>query len=495
MALAPPRLSRPARIGAVLGPVLCAVVALWPTPAGLTAPAQAALAVLTLCVTWWLLTPVALPVTSLVGLALLPALGALPTAEALALFGNPSVFFVIGVFLVAAVMQRTGLSTRLTVLGLRRASSSEDVLCIAVLAVSWGLCWVVVSHAVAAIMLPIVLELVRALDLGPRSRTARRLLLSMAWGTVAGSNLTLLSSARATLALDLYGNWRSNAGLDADPIGFLAYSAGAAPVSLCSVIAAGIVLRVMFPPEGLDIEPAIVRLKERVVELGPTTQREWTTLTVVVVMVCAMVVAGPAWLGVVALLVSGSLFLLQVLRWEDAERDVNWGVALMYGGAIAVGGALDRTGATSWLADMLVPGGLGPWGTIAVIAALAAALTEVVSNAAVIAVVLPIALPLAVQAGLDPHLLVWLVPLSAGFAFVFPTSTPAMAMVFGTGYLRVRHTAGGALITLVSWAALLALARFVWPLVGLDVATGLDASSGHSVGSVSPADVVLEVQP
>lgn len=461
-----------AAFGAVMGPLLCAIIHMAPLPAGLTMEGKAALAVLSLCVMWWLFSPVALPVTSLMGLALLPALGALPTADALALFGNPSVFFVIGVFLVAAVMHRTGLSARLTLQGLRRASKSEDILCYGVLGLSWALCGVVVSHAVAAIMLPIVLQIIRALDLGPRSRTARRLLLSMAWGTVAGSNLTLLSSARATLALDLYSNWRANAGLDADPIGFMAYASGAAPVSLCSVLAAGIVLRLVFPPEGLDIAPAIQRLDEQVKDLGAMHRREWITLAVVVSMIVAMITAGPAWLGVVALIVSCTLFLLQVLRWEDAERYVNWGVALMYGGAIAVGGALDRTGATAWLAQTVLPDVMGPWTTVALIAILAAGLTEVVSNAAVIAVILPIALPLAVEAGLDPHLLVWLVPLSAGFAFILPTSTPAMAMVFGTGYLRVRHTAIGGVITLVSWGSLLAMAKFLWPLLGLEVQTG-----------------------
>jgi sodium-dependent dicarboxylate transporter 2/3/5 len=461
-----------AAFGAVAGPVLCFAIHVAPLPAGLTVQGKSALAVLALCVIWWLFSPVALPVTSLMGLALLPALGALPTADALALFGNPSVFFVIGVFLVAAVMHRTGLSLRLTLLGLRRASRSEDILCFGVLVLSWALCAVVVSHAVAAIMLPIVLEIIRALDLGPRSRTARRLLLSMAWGTVAGSNLTLLSSARATLALDLYSNWRTNAGLDADPIGFMAYASGAAPVSLCSMLAAGIVLRLSFPPEGLDIAPAVRSLNAKVKELGSMSQREWLTLSVVVGMVLAMVMAGPEWLSVVALIVSCTLFLLQVLRWEDAERYVNWGVALMYGGAIAVGGALDRTGATAWLADVLLPDTMGPWTTVALIAILAAALTEVVSNAAVIAVILPISLPLAMQAGLDPHLLVWLVPLSAGFAFILPTSTPAMAMVFGTGYLQVRHTAYGGVITVVSWACLLLMAAILWPLLGLEIPSG-----------------------
>ena len=462
-----------AAFGAVFGPLLCMTIHLAPLPAGLAPEGKSALAVLSLCVVWWLFSPVALPVTSLMGLALLPALGAMPTAEALALFGNPSVFFVIGVFLVAAVMHRTGLSMRITLLGLRRASKSEDILCFGVLGLSWALCSVVVSHAVAAIMLPIVLQIIRALDLGPRSRTARRLLLSMAWGTVAGSNLTLLSSARATLALDLYGNWRDNAGLEADPIGFIAYASGAAPVSLCSMLAAGIVLRLVFPPEGIDIAPAVERLNEKARELGSMQRREWLTLAVVFGMVVSMITAGPQWLGVVALIVSCILFLLQVLRWEDAERYVNWGVALMYGGAIAVGGALDRTGATSWLAEVMLPDAMGPWTTVALIAILAAALTEVVSNAAVIAVILPISLPLAVQAGLDPHLLVWLVPLSAGFAFVLPTSTPAMAMVFGTGYLQVRHTMVGGVITLVSWISLLVMAAIVWPLLGLEIPSGV----------------------
>ena len=468
-----PRLSPVAAFGAVAGPLVCAAIYMAPVPLGLTVEGKSALAVLSLCVVWWLLSPVALPVTSLVGLALLPALGALPTADALALFGNPSVFFVIGVFLVAAVMHRTGLSSRLTLLGLRRASTSEDVLCWGVLGLSWALCSIVVSHAVAAIMLPIVLQIIRALDLGPRSRTAKRLLLSMAWGTVAGSNLTLLSSARATLALDLYANWRANAGLPPDPIGFTDYALGSAPISVCSMLAAGLVLRLMLPPEGHDIAPAIARLDEQVRELGSVQRREKLTLLVIAGMVVSMVTAGPQWLGVVALLTSGALFLLQVLRWEDAERYVNWGVALMYGGAIAVGGALDRTGATQWLAEVMLPDGLGPWSTVALVALLAAGLTEVVSNAAVIAVILPIALPFAVSAGLDPHLLVWLGPLSAGFAFVLPTSTPAMAMVFGTGYLRIRHTSMGAMITLISWAALLLLAGTLWPLLGLDVTPGV----------------------
>lgn len=458
---------RSTAIALVLGPWLCALIRIAPTPEGLTEPGQAALAILALCVTWWLGTPVALPVTSLVGLALLPVLGALPTAEALALFGNPAVFFVIGVFLVAAVLFQTGLSTRVTLLGLRRFSGSEDALCYAVTGLSWGLCSLMVSHAVAAIMLPIVLELIRALDLGHNSRTARRLLLGMAWGTVAGSNLTLLSSARATLGLELYDAFLLDAGVADAPVGFLQFTWGAAPVSFISVVLAAVVLRMSFPPEGLSIAPAITRLDTKVRELGPMKSMEWYVLGGVFLMIACMVGFGPKWMGIVALLATGVLFALQALTWEDAEKYVNWGVVLMYGGAIAVGTALYKTGATAWLADTLMPDGLGPWTTLGGVALLSTAFTEIVSNSAVMAVVLPVALPLAEQVGLDPRSFAYFVPISAGFAFMLPTSTPAMAMVFGTGYLRIRHTLPGLIVSVLSLVSLVLLARFLWPLIGM----------------------------
>lgn len=452
------------------GIALCALVMLAPTPEGLTAPGQAALAVLALCVVWWLFTPVELPVTSLVGLALLPTLGALAVPETMALFGNQAVFFVIGVFLIASVMAQTGLSTRLALVVLRRFARSEDALCIMVLLLSWALCAVVVSHAVAALMLPIVLGIIRALDLGPRSRTARRLLLSMAWGTVCGSNLGLLSSARASLALTFYDNFREKSAMDHAAIDFADYSAASAPVSLCAVVFVAFALRWMFPPEGLALTPAIRGLDAQVREMGRMSRREWLTLLTVVAMVVTMVLSGAGYLSVVALLFSGVLFALKVLSWDDAVRYVNWGVVLLYGGAIALGGALDETGATRWLVGVLLPTeGLGPGLTFAAIGLAAAGFTEMVSNSAVMAVLLPVALPISEQVGLSPRAVAMLAPVCAGFAYVLPTSTPAMAMVYGTGYLRITDTLPGILITLASLAAFFGLAALIWPLFGLSV--------------------------
>ncbi|MBM76705.1 MAG: hypothetical protein CMK59_14960 [Proteobacteria bacterium] len=449
----------------VLGPVLAFILWKIPTPDGLTVQGQAALATLFFCMVWWLFTPVALPVTSLVGLALLPTLGALPTDVAFSLFGNQAVFFVIGVFLIAAVTLQTGLSARISLIALRRFARTERSLCNGVLVLSWGLCSVVVSHAVAALILPILLGLLKEFGLSYRSPFARRLLLSMAWGTVAGSNLGLLSSARASLALELFDSFRVSGAIE--PIGFLEYTLAAAPISLSSLLLAAVILERFYPEEGVELGAAVERLDQQLREKGPLSKHEQRTIFVIVVMIVTMIWVGPSWMGIVALLFCGVFFGLQLLRWEEAEKYVNWGVALLYGGAIAVGAAVHQTGAAAWVIDQMLPStGLSPFVLFLTVGAIAAFFTELVSNSAVIAVLLPVLLALCEPTGLNPRAVTMLAPIAAGLAFVLPTSTPAMAMVFGVGYLRTRDTIPGILITIGTLFFLALSAYFWWPLIG-----------------------------
>ena len=95
-------------------------------------------------------------------------------------------------------------------------------------------------------------------------------------------------------------------------------------------------------------------------------------------------------------------------------------------------------------------------------------LTEFVSNAAVIALMLPAVLAISPVLGLDPRVVTIVMSVACGLAFSMPTSTPAMAMVFGTGYLRPRNVvATGVVLSLVALAVLMVLVATVWPLLGL----------------------------
>ena len=66
----------------------------------------------------------------------------------------------------------------------------------------------------------------------------------------------------------------------------------------------------------------------------------------------------------------------------------------------------------------------------------AAILTELMSNAASVAVLLPIGLALAVQYGIDPRAVTIAIATSAGLTFILPVSTPAMALVMNSKYVK-----------------------------------------------------------
>lgn len=458
--------------GLLAGLALFFALAFSPMPPELAGPGQGALAVMSLCLMWWLCGPVAMPVTSLLGLALLPLLGVMDKDRAMALFGSQPVFFVIAAFMVAAVSIRTGLSSRMALFALRRTARSEDVVCLSALMVAGGLTSIVLSHAVAALMLPIMIEILRALDLGPGSRFARRLLLSMAWGTICGSNATLLSSARASLATGMYAAYAQKDGLASTSIDFFEFSSATLLVAIATLAMSYVVLRLFHPPEGIDMVPAVRRLEERARDLGPISRGEWLTGIVIFGMVVALIIYGKDYgLGTIALLAAGLLYMTQVTRWEDTEASVNWGVALLYGGAIAVAQALEETHAVSYLVEVWLPvHGLHPWLIFSIFGALTVIVTAFVSNAAAIALLLPICLTVGSEVGINPKAISILLPIAAGLVFSLPVSTPAMAMVFGTGYLRTQDTViPGVALSAVSLLLTLLIAAYVWPLLGLPV--------------------------
>src|SRR5262245_27907128 len=82
------RLDRVQWAGLVIGPLLFFLIGFGPMPPELGTSGQRALGIMALCATWWLTTPVALPVTSIFGLALLPLLGVLDKNRSMELFGN-----------------------------------------------------------------------------------------------------------------------------------------------------------------------------------------------------------------------------------------------------------------------------------------------------------------------------------------------------------------------------------------------------------------------
>jgi sodium-dependent dicarboxylate transporter 2/3/5 len=436
------------------------------TPQGLTVEGQRALAVFALCVTYWVLNVLPLMITSLLAIALIPLTGVMSSSEAYALFGNSAVFFILGAFILAACLMKSGLSTRMTLLFLQRFGHSPRELLLSIFLMNAMMSFLMSEHAVAAMNFPIIAEIVAVLGLRPiRSSYGKALFIAMAWGSTIGGVATLLGGGRAPLAMAVLEQ-----ATDEPSFTFLTWSLYSLPTVVIMLAVGYLVIARWFPIDIDSVAEAESALAERVHELGKMTIEEKAIGAVMIATVGIWITLGhELGLANVAIGAIVVLFAMRLVAWRDVEEYVNWGIILMYGGAICLGAALDQSGAASWIAERTV----GAWAetpatVIAALSLVSWLLTEAISNSAVVALMMPVGLGIARDVGMQLALVAPAVAIPAGLAFAFPIGTPANAIAYSSGFLRLRDLiVPGMLMRLLAWITFNLTVNVYWPMLGV----------------------------
>jgi sodium-dependent dicarboxylate transporter 2/3/5 len=458
-------------------PLLLAATALlyWlvvsrPVPEGLSPEGLRAIAVFLVCLVLWVTSLLPLVITSVLAIVLLPVSGVMPAGKAYSLFGNEAVFFILGVFILAAALMRSRLSTRLALVVLRRFGHTPRTLLLAIFLLNAFMSFFMSEHAVAAMNYPIILEIVGVLRLERRrSSYARALFLAMAWGTTIGGVATLLGGARAPLALAMV---REATG---QSFTFTQWAVANIPIVLVMLVAGYLVILRFFPIDVASIREADELLAQRAIALGRPSVKE-KAIGAVMALTLAGWIFGGEQLGLASVALSAvvALFVLGLVRWSDVEGYVNWGILLMYGGAIALGAAVSGSGAALWLSQRT----LSAWAesgfaVVLAISGISIVATEAISNSAVVALVMPVALGVAADFGMDPRLMALVVAVPAGLGFTLPIGTPANAIAYSSGYLTIRDmVVPGLLLNVIAWVVFNLFAALYWPLLGIHVTGG-----------------------
>lgn len=436
-----------------------------PWAEGLEPRAQRALAIFIVCVVLWVFNLLPLMITSILAMVLPPLMGVMSSSETFSLFGNKAVFFLLGAFILAAAVSECGLAERITLAALRLCAGSVRRLTIGIYATGAGLSMIMSEHAVAALLFPIVLELCRSLDLEPRkSMLGRLFFLTMAWGCIIGGVATLLGGARNPLAI---GILEEGTGQN---IGFFEWTWGIWPAVLTILVTGYVVLAIAFPIEKNTAAPAEDFLRKRSRKLGLVSGRERLIGLIMAFTIAAWVFYGRQYgLAEISLLSVVALFSFKLITWRQIEENVNWGVLLMYGGAIALGSTLTKSGATLWIASrVLSHGEISEFGLLALLSTMSVFLTEAVSNSAVVSILMPLGLALAENLGYGAKAITYAIAMPSGLAFTLPMATPALALAYSSGYLRVKHAAFVAVVfNFIAIAIFLLTIKLYWPLIGL----------------------------
>lgn len=164
-------------------------------------------------------------------------------------------------------------------------------------------------------------------------------------------------------------------------------------------------------------------------------------------------------LGLLAMLATRCLDVHEAFRIE-------WRILLLIGALLALGSAMEKSGAGALLARGLLPLAdiLGPRGLLLLVMLVTVFLSAPMSNQAAALVVLPVAVSVARMLDLDPRPFAVATALAASCSFMTPLE-PSAALVYGPGHYRFADfLRAGTPLTLLLLGLFALLIPEVWPL-------------------------------
>lgn len=450
--------------GLVIGPLAALVIGLLPMP-GLSAPAQSVAAILVLMIVFWMTEAIPLAATALLGPTLVVLLGVAPARTAYAAFADPIIFLFIGSFILAEAMFVHRLDRRLafTALASPWIGSSAWRLVLVYAGVSAGLSMWMSNTATTAMFFPLGMAVLAELGRGRTNDPAfQRFALAMMLVTSFAASIGGMATPVGTPPnLIGKGLLLKNAGIDVSFAGWMAFG-----VPLVIVMMAVIAAWMLYPASrGVVLSAdATAAVRAQLRDLGPLGAGErnvvlafgLTELLWILPGIFALVFGQSAPIttrlaallpeSVAAIVGALLLFLLPVnwrarrftMTWEEAAH-IDWGIILLFGGGLAMGGLADSTGLADafgrWVVGY-VPGA-GTVGLTVVFTGVAILMSEAASNTAAATVVVPTAIAVATAAGVSPLEPALGATFGASMGFMMPVSTPPNAIVYSSGYIPI----------------------------------------------------------
>ncbi|MDT7043083.1 DASS family sodium-coupled anion symporter [Candidatus Nitronereus thalassa] len=478
------------KAGLLVAPSLATLVYLAPFP---NLPNQAHLlaAILTWVVISWITEAIPLAMTSLLGASFCVVAGLGSVTSVFSAFAHPIIFLFIGSFFLAEAFVVHQLDRRFAVwlLSLPLVNAKPGRLFLAMgLATALLSMWISNTAAVA-IMVPMALGILSTLRHDPLPTPYESgVMLLLAYGAAAGGIATMIGTPPNLIGVGLLSQ---QAGIS---LSFFEWFSIGFPLTCVMFLLIYIVLTWLHPPPR-EFPALSGRIHALTQEQGAWTSGQRNTCLALGLAVGGWIVPGllaivlgrdaelVIWLNarfpkeLVPIFASGLLFILPVnfkaaeftLTWAQA-KNINWGTILLFGGGLAFGHLMVKTGLANIIGQELVTvfGGQTLWNLTAVAIGAALILTEIASNTASASMLVPVVIAIAEAAGVSPIPPTLGVCLAASLAFVLPVSTPPNAIVYGTGLVPIQHMLRAGLLLDIMGAILIWTTLWLLcPLLGL----------------------------
>jgi solute carrier family 13 (sodium-dependent dicarboxylate transporter), member 2/3/5 len=462
-------------------------------PFGVAYKANIVLAVAGLMITWWITEALPMPVVALLPLILFPLLNISKLDETAAPYANPVIFLFMGGFMLGLAIEKWNLHRRIALSIVQITGTSGDRIVLGFILATGLLSMWLSNTATTMMMYPIALSVIHVMKEnhkgdGHMANFSLTIMLAIAYASNIGGIATIIGTP-PNVAYVGYIQKKYNYSVD-----FVNWMLICTPLAILLLASLYLVMVKWLYPNRIKSDLATRHLlQDELTKLGPLSTAEKRVL---------MIFAGTAFLWIfrgvindvqkiiklddtiIALICALSLFICPsgmnrkeesapdeeegmadaLLKWGDTSK-MAWGILLLFGGGIALAGALEKAGLLEQMGHWLAQFSGNGFILVFVITFVSMFISEVMSNVAQVIVFAPVISSLADAAGINPLLLGIPMTLAASCAGMLPMGTPPNAIVFASGHIKLKQmTKTGFIMNII---AVIFITLFCWFLLPL----------------------------
>ena len=393
-------------------------------------------------------------------------------SEAAAPYANPIIFLFMGGFMLALALEKHRLHERIALNLIKVTGTSGNGIILGFMIATAFISMWISNTATAMMMLPIAISVINLLKSDPshshetlpkgERNFAIGLMLMVGYASSIGGIATIIGTPPNVVFAGLLEQFYHQ------KLDFGKWMIVGVPLMILILLSAYVIItKILFTNGIKNVKGSDELIRIKLMELGSIRQEEKLVMLIFGITCALWIFQQPINLLVgkdifndtnVAMMGGVLMFATPVdlkkmkflLHWTETEK-MAWGILILFGGGLCLAQGLSNAGIIQAVgAKIAEQSPSAQWLLFGLITA-SVFITELMSNVALVQIFLPVVFGIATNMGVNPILLGMPVTIGASMAFMFPVATPPNAIVFSSGYMRIKHMMkAGILLNIVS---------------------------------------------
>ncbi len=473
----------PVQLSRQLTALICIAIAFliyFINPFGVNPNGAKVIAIASLLIGLWITEAMPMPVTALLPLILFPLLGISTIKATAAAYSNEVIFLFMGGFMLGLAIEKWNLHRRIALNIVRLTGTSGDRIILGFI-ISTGLISMWLSNtATTMMMFPIAMSVVKVIEENHSHKTgvtnfATSIMIAIALSSNFGGIATLIGTPpNVAYASFISDNLQYT-------ISFANWMLVCTPLAILLLLILYFIMVKWLYPNGMKSDETTRSvIYSELAALGKISVPEKRVFTIFACTALLWITKDllnrlmPVKLddNIIALIGATALFITAngkdkeaILQWKDT-KNMAWGILLLFGGGIALAGALEKAGLIQQLGVWFAQFSFDSLLLIFLVTLVSLFVSEVMSNIAQVIVFAPVVTELARVAGLHPLQLGIPMTLAASCASMLPMGTPPNAIAFSSGYIKLKDmTRVGFVMNIISVVLITVFCWLLLPLI------------------------------